>query len=223
MAILTLDTLTGCSSIPNFLGGNSDTPANPTYMIFNNTNAPTSWTKDTTHNNKALRVIGGSNGVSISSGGSIAFTTVLSSGKTFSAVSGQTNVSNSLNQAPAQFPNSVSATVGDETGGHSASTTTTAAHAHPYSHPTNVPNLTSAGTGPGLQSISGSGITPGSSTFTSGYVPVAHYHPLTSTHTHTISTGQHGHPYSTTQHSHQVTINENFSVRYVDIIIAKKS
>jgi hypothetical protein len=221
MAILTLDTLTGCSSIPNFLGGNSDTPANPTYMIFNNTNAPTSWTKDTTHNNKALRVIGGSNGVSISSGGSIAFTTVLSSGKTFSAVSGQTNVSNSLNQSPAQFPTSVSATVVTSTGGHTASTTTTAAHAHPYSHPTNAPNLTSTD-GVGAGNIAGGGIAPG--TFTSNsYSPSVHSHPLTSTHTHTISTGQHGHTYSTTQHSHQVTINENFSVRYVDIIIAKKS
>ncbi len=44
-------------------------------MLFQSTNAPSGWTKDTTHNNKALRVVSGN----ASSGGSVAFTTAFAS------------------------------------------------------------------------------------------------------------------------------------------------
>lgn len=47
-----------------------------TKMLFQQTSAPTGWTKDTTHNDKALRVVSGA----VSSGGSVAFSTVF--GKT---------------------------------------------------------------------------------------------------------------------------------------------
>jgi len=43
-----------------------------TLMLFQQTSAPTGWTKQTTHNDKALRVVSGTAG----SGGSSAFTTV---------------------------------------------------------------------------------------------------------------------------------------------------
>lgn len=46
-----------------------------TKMLFQQTSAPTGWTKDTTHNNKALRVVSGTAG----SGGSVAFTTAFAS------------------------------------------------------------------------------------------------------------------------------------------------
>jgi len=46
-----------------------------TAMLFVQTSAPTGWTKSTTHNNKALRVVSGS----ASSGGSVAFTTAFAS------------------------------------------------------------------------------------------------------------------------------------------------
>ena len=49
-----------------------------TKQIFVQTAAPTGWTKDTTHNDKAMRVVSGS----VSSGGSDAFTTTFGSGKT---------------------------------------------------------------------------------------------------------------------------------------------
>jgi hypothetical protein len=54
------------------------TPGFPTgtKMLFQQTSAPTGWTKDTTHNDKALRVVSGT----ASSGGSSAFSTVF--GKT---------------------------------------------------------------------------------------------------------------------------------------------
>lgn len=46
-----------------------------TKMLFQQTSAPTGWTKDTTHNNKALRVVSGT----ASSGGTVAFTTAFAS------------------------------------------------------------------------------------------------------------------------------------------------
>ena len=52
-----------------------------TKQIFVQTAAPTGWTKDTTHNDKAMRVVSGS----VSSGGSDAFTTTFGSGKTTAA------------------------------------------------------------------------------------------------------------------------------------------
>ncbi len=52
-----------------------------TLMLFQQTAAPTGWTKETTHNNKSLRVVTGS----VSSGGATAFTSVFGSGKTTGA------------------------------------------------------------------------------------------------------------------------------------------
>lgn len=46
-----------------------------TKMLFQQTAAPTGWTKQTTHNNKALRVVSGT----VSSGGTQAFTTAFAS------------------------------------------------------------------------------------------------------------------------------------------------
>jgi hypothetical protein len=53
------------------------TPGFPagTAMMFVQTSAPTGWTKSTTHNNKALRVVSGT----ASSGGTVAFTTAFAS------------------------------------------------------------------------------------------------------------------------------------------------
>jgi hypothetical protein len=49
--------------------------ASGTKMLFQQTTAPTGWTKDITHDNKALRVVSGT----ASSGGSVAFTTAFAS------------------------------------------------------------------------------------------------------------------------------------------------
>lgn len=48
-----------------------------TLMLFQQTTAPTGWTKEITHNNKALRVVSGAAG----SAGTTAFTAVFGSGK----------------------------------------------------------------------------------------------------------------------------------------------
>jgi len=57
-----------------------------TVMLFAQTAAPTGWTKSTTHNDKALRVVSGS----ASSGGSVAFTTAFASQAVAGTVGGTT-------------------------------------------------------------------------------------------------------------------------------------
>lgn len=53
-----------------------------TKMLFVQTSAPVGWTKDTTHNDKALRVVSGTAG----SGGTVAFSTVMSTSRDSSTV-----------------------------------------------------------------------------------------------------------------------------------------
>jgi hypothetical protein len=80
--------LTGTDDDNHTIGGNlvvngtltvgsnlADAFPSGTKLLFNQTTAPTGWVKDTTHNNKALRVVSGTAG----SGGSVAFTTAFSS------------------------------------------------------------------------------------------------------------------------------------------------
>lgn len=59
------------------LGTGSGLDATGTSMLFRQTVAPTGWTKSTTHDNKALRVVSGT----ISNGGANSFTTVFGAGK----------------------------------------------------------------------------------------------------------------------------------------------
>jgi len=66
--------VTGGVTATTFTGAWANVPAG-TVMLFVQTSAPTGWTKSTTHNNKALRVVSGS----ASSGGSVAFTTAFAS------------------------------------------------------------------------------------------------------------------------------------------------
>lgn len=68
MAVLGSTSLTGCNSIPDFIAGGS-------LMLFQQTSAPTNWTKGTSHDNKALRVVTGT----ATPGGSTAFTSVFAS------------------------------------------------------------------------------------------------------------------------------------------------
>ena len=67
-----------------------------TVMLFVQTAAPTGWTKSTTHNDKALRVISGT----VGTGGSVAFTTAFAS----QAVSGTNGTSGATTLSTAQIP-----------------------------------------------------------------------------------------------------------------------
>ena len=70
MAILGVSSLTGCSSIPNFIGTGF-------LMLFQQTSAPTGWTKQTTHNDKALRVVTGT----ATPGGTSSFSSVFTASR----------------------------------------------------------------------------------------------------------------------------------------------
>lgn len=70
--VLTSNGTAWTSTAPAATGGF----ASGTLMLFQQTAAPTGWTKQTTHNDKALRVVSGAAG----SGGSVAFTTAFASG-----------------------------------------------------------------------------------------------------------------------------------------------
>jgi len=67
-----------------------------TLMLFQQTSSPTGWTKQTTHNDKALRVVSGS----ASSGGSVAFTSAFAS----QAVSGTVGTSGATTLTSSQIP-----------------------------------------------------------------------------------------------------------------------
>jgi hypothetical protein len=114
MAVLGATSLTGCNSIPDFIASGSR-------VIFEQSSAPTSWTKDvSTHNNKALRVVTGT----ATPGGSLAFTTAF----------GSREISGSV---------SVSGTVG----GLTLSTSQIPSHAHPNGASANVTNTNAGPTG----------------------------------------------------------------------------
>lgn len=69
-----------------------------TKMLFQQTSAPTGWTKDTTHNDKALRVVSGA----ASSGGSVAFSGVFAARTTSATAAGGTvgDTALNINQIP---------------------------------------------------------------------------------------------------------------------------
>ena len=74
-----------------------------TRMLFAQSAAPTGWTKDTTHNNKALRVVSGTAGT----GGSLAFTTAFGNRTTASTAAGGTVAAHTLtfNEMPSHGHN----------------------------------------------------------------------------------------------------------------------
>ena len=87
-------------------GWTSSTPSagfpSGTAMLFVQTAAPTGWTKSTTHDNKALRVVSGT----ASSGGTVAFTTAFAS----QGVSGSLSSTTATNQAQTATNIAVTAT-----------------------------------------------------------------------------------------------------------------
>lgn len=219
------------------LGGRAiDAFPSGTKMLFAQTSAPTGWVKDTTHDNKALRVVSGTAG----SGGTVAFTTAFAS---------QNVGGTALTQA--QLPahtHTYSGTTGNQsadhthsgtTGGHSndhshffsANTSAVGDHAHGFgtqvqtqengSGPFYVSNgvyqygLITATQGAGAHSHSVSGNTGGVSAnhthaFTTGGISSSHNHTFSGT-TSSIGSGS--------THTHLL----NIDVAYVDVIICTKS
>jgi hypothetical protein len=132
-----------------------------TKMLFQQTSAPTGWTKDTTHNNKALRVVSGTAG----SGGSVSFTSAFGS-QTISGTSGAT-------------------TQGGTVGGTTLTANQIPAHSHNFTYTQN--DVDSSGGAKRAQTIStASGNLPVTTTSAGG--GQSHTHTFTgNSHTHTYS------------------------------------
>ena len=203
MAVLGSTSLTGCNSIPDFIAAGS-------LMIFQQGAAPTSWTRQTTHDNKALRVVNGNAGAS--SGGSTVFTSVFASrtpGGTISGSTGQIAAGGSTGQIAA----------GGTVNATTLATTQIPAHAHPITtYPTSGSDSHPAG------SFIMSWPTSGTPTST----PPSNNTGGGQSHAHPFSGAQHAHPFAGTQHAHPFAgtfsgAAQDFAVQYVDIIIAAKN
>ena len=163
-----------------------------TRMLFQQTAAPTGWTKDTTQNDKALRVVSGA----VSSGGSVAFSTAFAS-RGFSGSTSSETVTGTVGShalTAAQIPSHSHYVA---SGGGAGANALSGANYVDFNYfaPTSAYSYTlygtSTGADRGLASYSGGG----------------------EGHTHTFSGGAHAHSFSG---------SIDMAVQYVDLIIASK-
>lgn len=185
------NTITGVQA-----GGMDGVPfASGTRILFQQTTAPVGWTKDVTHNNKAMRVVSGT----VGSGGSVAFTTAFAS----QAVSGSIGSTTATNQAM-----NVTGTVNN--------TTLTTEQMPSHSHVLFVNRMTQGTTRTANNEVgvTASGVYGGQnwSTNNSGN---------SWGHNHSFSGDWHGHTQDAHNHSFTGTAI-NLAVQYVDTIIATK-
>jgi hypothetical protein len=173
-------------------------------MLFQQTAAPTGWTKDTTHDNKALRIVSGT----VSSGGSVGFTTAFAS----QAVNGtiaNTTAGGSIGNTTAGGSVSVSGTVGSTT----LSESQMPSHRHSIS--------TLSGDGSPTRADHSTGGTAGTvyTDYTGG--DGSHNHSFSGSGS--FSGTAHNHTFTGNAHNHSFTGTAiNLAVAYVDIIIATK-
>lgn len=199
-----------------------------TRMLFVQSSAPTGWTKETTDNNAALRVVSGSAG----SGGSVDFTTAFSVQSTSGSV-GSTTVSGTVGST------SVSGTIGaTSTGGTVGETALNVDQMPAHDH------YVAGGAG-GSANVSANGTIAWTSRNTSGnqdydlkeasstaYIGKtsttgsgqAHGHSFTgASHSHSFTSPLHSHGFTSPSHSHTFSGSSiNLAVKYVDTIIARK-
>ena len=205
MAILGSTTLTGCLYIPDFIAAGSK-------MIFRATNAPTSWTKDATHNNKTLRII---NGATLAPGGSTAFTSIFTGSRSVQGSIAQGATGLTVTAAPADVSIGA-ASAGVSIDAHTLAINEIPSHDHSYQ----VNNVERKSPGGDAQTVQGTD-TPNTGQAGS-----------TQSHTHGITNPQHPHPVTNPNHPHGVTdpqhnhtftgTAQDFAVLYVDVIVATK-
>jgi hypothetical protein len=217
MALLGSTSLTGCNSIPDFIAAGS-------LMLFQQTSAPTSWTKQTTHNNKALRVVNGT----AAPGGSTAFTTVFTSRSVQGSVGqqsgggtiGDTAAGGSVGQQSGGGTigdTAAGGSVGQQAGGgtigntaaggsvgnHTLQQSQIASHTHQINiYPTG-PGADPVGPSIEANNIGG----PASTVNTASRGgDGAHNHPFSGDqHNHPFTGAQHNHPFSGSPHNHPFT------------------
>jgi hypothetical protein len=218
-----------------------------TVMLFVQTAAPTGWTKSTTNNDKALRVVSGT----ASTGGTVAFSTAFAS----KAVSGSLSSTTATNQAQtatnqAQTATNIAATATNQAqtatnqaqtqGGTVGATTLTTTQIPSHNHTTSV-QVISFGTNPSFPGRGGPQIAgqAGYSSSTGGggshdhtFSGASHNHTQNShnhtqdSHNHTQNSHNHtqdAHNHTQDAHTHTFTGTAiDLAVQYVDVIIATK-
>lgn len=183
-------------------GGGSSFPSG-TLMLFQQTAAPTGWTKQTTHNDKALRVVSGT----ASSGGSTAFTSVFASRTPAGTISNTTAAGTISNT-----------TAGGTVGSTTLTVSQIPAHAHKIVEAGansnavyNTYSLTAANT-IATSPATNNSRNDGTSNTGGG-----------TSHNHSFTGTSHGHTFTGTSHGHTFTGTAmDFAVQYVDLIIASK-
>ena len=194
-----------------------------TKMLFVQTAAPTGWTKDVVHNDKALRIVSGAAGT----GGTVAFTTAFMSK---AVVGSNAAISLTTAQLPAHAH-----TYSDSTSGQSVSHTHTQAGTFASSavgdHTHSVPEGDRQGIGGGTLA-SGDDYTSNVAFNSTSGAAGGHSHTTTisgqtgatsADHTHTFA-GSTANAGSGGTHTHTFTgTNIDLAVQYVDCIICTKS
>lgn len=221
-----------------FLKANGSTDSNSyltqafpsgTLMLFQQTSAPTGWTKQTTHSDKALRVVTGT----VGSGGTSSFSSVFSS-RTIPLPSHTHDGSTSVEST--SHTHSGSGNTGGESNNHTHTFSGSGRtgddspdHSHGYTAP-EVTQETSGGSSTRPRRAVGAN-TGGASTRhqhdfsfggTTAGISAGHYHGFSFTTAGQSTT--HNHTYTTNTPTYSGTIGNtiDFSVAYVDLIIASK-
>lgn len=212
-------------------------------MLFIQTAAPTGWTKDITHNNKALRLVNGTAGT----GGTANFTDVFTS-RTPTGTNASVAVTGTTD-ATTQGGTIGNTTSTGTVGGTAITLAQMAPHGHNVSvfgvtdaqgsHSHTVPTSGSVGSS-SASAVSGVGaVTNNTTTSVAG----SHQHNVSSTgsadvqgsgqtHTHSLTMNAHNHTFTGNSHTHSFTAATHthtftgaamdFAVAYVDAIIATK-
>ena len=197
---ITLDTYGHITAIGSATVNAQAFPAG-TKMLFQQTSAPTGWTKDTTHDNKALRVVSGT----ASSGGNSSFTTIFAN-RTSSSTAAGGSIGNT----------SAGGTIGNTTaGGTVGATTLTIAQMPSHNHSLNTYTVNFNGAYTLRGNYSAGPLIYTNNTGGSG----SHSHSFSgSSHNHSFSGSSHNHSFTGSSHSHTLDMR----VQYVDLIIATK-
>jgi len=220
-----------------------------TKMIFQQSSAPTGWTKVTSNvNNKALRLVSGN----VSSGGNQAFTSAFASRTPAGNVGGTGNalgnVTVTTSNSTASFSGSVSGNTGNSgastsnvsTGGNVNNHTLSNNQVPSHSHSFNIGNYDNYGDGDRIVRRNsnnagnfGTNSSGGGGSHSHGFSGSSHSHNVNN-HTHSFSanfsgnTGNHTHSINTNSMSHSHNSGGfsgtamDFAVQYIDVIVCSK-
>lgn len=194
------------------IGSNKiDAFASGTRLLFQQTSAPTGWTKDTSQNDKALRVVSGS----ASTGGTTAFSSVFTS-RTPAGTIGSTTSTGSVGSTT--DTGTVGSTVDT---GIVGDTTLTIAQIPAHTH--TISGTLISGTQGNLSTASTTRQVSTGTTSSAGGGG-SHTHSLSmNAHSHSLAMNAHSHSLSMNAHSHSFSGTAmDFAVQYVDVIIAQK-